>query len=86
MLGGMMMTWLVRQVTEALMVLKWGGSLTDVGLEQASRLGQRFREELFPGTPSRLSSQPAPGCCPRCNVCGCNVCGTSLSLCQEYVK
>ena len=43
--------WLTHvQVTEALMVLKWGGSLTDVGLEQASLLGTRFRGELFPGT------------------------------------
>jgi hypothetical protein len=38
------------------MVLKWGGSLTDVGLEQASLLGTRFREELFPGRPKAVSS------------------------------
>jgi inositol hexakisphosphate/diphosphoinositol-pentakisphosphate kinase len=32
-------------ISEAQVVLKWGGSLTDVGHEQALELGERFRSE-----------------------------------------
>ena len=63
------------------MVLKWGGSLTDVGLEQASLLGTRFRGELFPGRPKAVSSRGhVYGSAVRI-VCGCVVveCGCVVS-------
>lgn len=36
-------------VTEALLVLKWGGVLTNAGVLQAEDLGWRFRNSLYPG-------------------------------------
>lgn len=36
-------------VTEALLVLKWGGVLTDGGREQAVQLGTLFRHMMYPG-------------------------------------
>ena len=39
-----------RQVaSEALLVLKWGGELTEDGRAQAESLGHRYRVELYPG-------------------------------------
>jgi len=35
--------------TEALLVLKWGGELTDTGRSQAQELGHRFRMDMYPG-------------------------------------
>lgn len=36
-------------VTEALVVLKWGGVLTHSGRDQAAELGERFRNTMYPG-------------------------------------
>ena len=39
----------VTIVTEALLILKWGGVLTHAGRRQAEILGQRFRSVMYPG-------------------------------------
>ena len=36
-------------VIEAMLVVKWGGVLTDAGVEQALALGKTFRDNLYPG-------------------------------------
>lgn len=36
-------------VTEAVLVLKWGGVLTEAGRRQAEALGKRFRDTLYQG-------------------------------------
>jgi len=36
-------------VTEAVLVLKWGGVLTEAGRRQAEALGRRFRETIYEG-------------------------------------
>ena len=36
------------KVTKALMILKWGGSLTHSGIEQGIKLGKSFRLNLYP--------------------------------------
>lgn len=36
-------------LTEALLVLKWGGVLTERGQEQAEKLGHAFRNAMYPG-------------------------------------
>jgi len=36
-------------VTEALLVLKWGGELTEDGRAQAEQLGHQFRAAFYPG-------------------------------------
>jgi inositol hexakisphosphate/diphosphoinositol-pentakisphosphate kinase len=38
-----------RKVTKLLLILKWGGDLTHFGMDQAERLGQRFRQIMYPG-------------------------------------
>jgi inositol-hexakisphosphate/diphosphoinositol-pentakisphosphate 1-kinase len=37
-------------VRAALLVLKWGGELTEAGRAQAEQLGHRFRADFYPGT------------------------------------
>ena len=37
----------VKKVTQVLMVLKWGGSLTHAGVDQARNLGKSFRERMY---------------------------------------
>jgi hypothetical protein len=37
------------EVSECLLVLKWGGVLTHAGRQQAEDLGQRFRSIMYPG-------------------------------------
>ncbi|XP_063899851.1 uncharacterized protein LOC135119370 isoform X2 [Zophobas morio] len=37
------------KVREALLILKWGGELTDLGCQQAQDLSERLRSELYPG-------------------------------------
>ena len=37
------------KVLEALLVLKWGGNLTNLGREQAAELGATFRSSAYPG-------------------------------------
>lgn len=32
------------------MILKWGGDLTPLGRQQAEKLGETFRQELYPQT------------------------------------
>ena len=39
-----------EDVREALLVLKWGGELTEDGVAQAEQLGHRFRADFYPGT------------------------------------
>lgn len=39
----------IYEVTECLLVLKWGGVLTHAGRGQAEALGQRFRSVMYPG-------------------------------------
>ncbi|KNC73777.1 hypothetical protein SARC_13665, partial [Sphaeroforma arctica JP610] len=36
-------------VKEALLVLKWGGELTQLGREQARQLGETYRHTMYPG-------------------------------------
>ena len=36
------------KVTKALMILKWGGSLTHSGIEQSIKLGKSFKSNLYP--------------------------------------
>ena len=49
----------VERVTEALMVLKYGGVLTHAGLKQAEDLGRSFRNTMYP---SQLPPhKPSPG-------------------------
>ena len=36
------------EVVEALLVLKWGGELTQAGRDQAEQLGRRFRLKMYP--------------------------------------
>ena len=38
----------IIKVTQALLILKWGGSLTHAGLEQAYKLGRTFLYRLYP--------------------------------------
>ena len=38
-----------EDVREALLVLKWGGELTEDGVAQAEQLGHRFRADFYPG-------------------------------------
>ena len=38
----------IIKVTQALLILKWGGSLTHAGLEQAYKLGNTFLYRLYP--------------------------------------
>ena len=35
-------------ITEALMIVKWGGHITHSGIEQAKQLGNKFRVQLYP--------------------------------------
>ena len=35
-------------VSEALMILKWGGNITHAGIEQAKLLGNTFRVQMYP--------------------------------------
>ena len=37
--------------TEVQLVLKWGGNLTKLGEKQAIKLGQMFRQEMYPDSP-----------------------------------
>ncbi|GLD99008.1 hypothetical protein PINS_up007726 [Pythium insidiosum] len=39
----------IEKATKLLLILKWGGDLTHTGIEQAERLGQRFRQMMYPG-------------------------------------
>jgi len=34
--------------SELLMIIKWGGDLTETGKRQGEQLGSRFRNELYP--------------------------------------
>ena len=34
--------------TEVLLIVKWGGDLTELGKQQALRLGERFRQTVYP--------------------------------------
>ena len=38
----------IKKITQALMILKWGGSLTHAGIEQARKLGNTFLYRLYP--------------------------------------
>lgn len=40
--------WEGGRATTLLLILKWGGDLTDVGIEQATTLGQDFRHRMYP--------------------------------------
>ena len=44
----------VEVAVEATLVLKWGGVLTDRGRSQATALGQRFRQLMYPGESTAL--------------------------------
>ena len=44
------------KVTQALMILKWGGSLTHAGIEQARKLGSTFLCRLYPNYENKLYS------------------------------
>ena len=35
------------EVTEALLIMKWGGVLTHAGKEQAEKLGRQFRNKMY---------------------------------------
>ncbi len=37
-----------EEVTEVLVILKWGGELTHIGQNQAIALGTSFRDEVYP--------------------------------------
>lgn len=37
-----------KKVTEALLIMKWGGNITHAGIEQAKTLGSTFRTQLYP--------------------------------------
>lgn len=39
----------VEKVTEALLILKYGGVLTHAGRQQAESLGKDFRNNMYPG-------------------------------------
>lgn len=39
----------VERASKLLLILKWGGDLTHTGADQAERLGQRFRQMMYPG-------------------------------------
>ncbi|KAJ0396760.1 hypothetical protein ATCC90586_003216 [Pythium insidiosum] len=39
----------IEKASRLLLILKWGGDLTHTGVEQAERLGQRFRQMMYPG-------------------------------------
>jgi inositol hexakisphosphate/diphosphoinositol-pentakisphosphate kinase len=36
------------RATEVLLILKWGGDLTPLGMEQAESLGRQFRHQMYP--------------------------------------
>jgi inositol hexakisphosphate/diphosphoinositol-pentakisphosphate kinase len=38
-----------QKCTEVQLILKWGGNLTKLGENQAIRLGQQFRQKMYPG-------------------------------------
>ena len=38
----------INKITQALLILKWGGSLTHAGIEQARKLGSTFLYRLYP--------------------------------------
>jgi inositol hexakisphosphate/diphosphoinositol-pentakisphosphate kinase len=40
-----------KACTEVQLILKWGGNLTKLGENQAIRLGQRLRHEMYPDSP-----------------------------------
>ena len=44
------------KVTQALMILKWGGSLTHAGIEQARKLGSTFLCRLYPNYEDKFYS------------------------------
>ena len=37
-----------EEVTEVLLILKWGGELTHTGIQQSQELGNLFREQVYP--------------------------------------
>ncbi|DBA02899.1 TPA: hypothetical protein N0F65_005926 [Lagenidium giganteum] len=39
----------VKRVSKLLLIVKWGGDLTHSGVEQAEKLGQQFRQVMYPG-------------------------------------
>lgn len=39
----------MERVTEALLILKYGGVLTHAGRQQAESLGKDFRNNMYPG-------------------------------------
>eukprot|EP00980_Cylindrotheca_fusiformis_P002958 scaffold683_cov124-Cylindrotheca_fusiformis.AAC.27 len=41
----------VQTCTQVHLILKWGGNLTKLGEMQAIRLGQRFRQDMYPDSP-----------------------------------
>lgn len=41
----------VKRCTEVQLILKWGGNLTKLGENQAIRLGQQFRQKMYPDAP-----------------------------------
>lgn len=40
-----------KKCSEVQLILKWGGNLTKLGEHQAIRLGQQFRQEMYPDAP-----------------------------------
>ena len=44
----------IKKITQALMILKWGGSLTHSGIEQARQLGNTFLYRLYPTNQNKL--------------------------------
>ena len=44
----------INKITQALMILKWGGSLTHAGIEQARQLGNKFLSKLYPFYQNKL--------------------------------
>ncbi|KAG7355189.1 histidine phosphatase superfamily branch 2 protein [Nitzschia inconspicua] len=40
-----------KKCSEVQVILKWGGNLTKLGEHQAIRLGQQFRQEMYPDAP-----------------------------------
>ena len=41
---------LIEVVREALLIVKWGGELTETGRSQAEQFGHEFRGQIYPGT------------------------------------
>ncbi|TMW67341.1 hypothetical protein Poli38472_012457 [Pythium oligandrum] len=39
----------IKRPSKLMLILKWGGDLTHTGEEQAERLGQHFRQKMYPG-------------------------------------